>query len=296
MASRKKINNMKISIVIVVWNALEDLKNCLKSITEQSCKDSEVIIVDNGSLDGTYDFVSEFYKNFTIIKLPKNEGFCCANNVGIRNSTGDIILSLNSDVILENNFLEKAVFQIRSLDNSFGMFMGKVLRFDRRTIDTTGLKLSRWYRFFDRGSNELDVGQYDLADDNITGPCGCAAFYRREALEKIKVNGEYFDNRFFFLGEDFDIALRIKLAGFDCKYFPNIVCYHKRSSSEHNRKFKQYLSWRNRGFLIRKNLGIRRYFLKTFPCFFVYDLPRFLYLVCFNSYARKHLFCFFVCK
>jgi len=120
----------------------------------------------------------------------------------------------------------------------------------------------------------------------IFGPCAAAALYRRQVFDDIRNAEGVFDNRFFFLVEDFDVAWRAKRKGWKAYYVPQAVCLHYRSSSGHKSKFKQYLSFRNRYFLILKNARFKElvYFI---PFFIIYDIPRILYLLCVNPYTLK---------
>jgi GT2 family glycosyltransferase len=195
--------------------------------------------------------------------------------MGISMSTGEYVLTLNPDVVLSNNFLLEANNNINKLGNDVGMIGVKILKANsEKIIDSTGLVLSNAFRFFDRGSGEKDMGQYDKSID-ILGPCAAAAIYKRGMLEDVKLNGEYFDKDFFYLIEDFDIALRAKRKGWKGAYLPDVVCYHERNGSGMAYKYRQYYAFRNRYFLIMKNIKIRPFFIFYF---LIYDIPRFIFL------------------
>ena len=95
-----------VSIIIVNWNGLDHLPNCLDSITAQTFRDFEVVLVDNGSEDGSLSFVREHYPWVKVIPLPENTGFASGNNHGFENSQGDYIVTLNNDTRVEPNWLE----------------------------------------------------------------------------------------------------------------------------------------------------------------------------------------------
>ena len=99
-------------------------------------------------------------------------------------------------------------------------------------------------------------------------------------LDDVKIDGEYFDKDFFYLIEDFDIALRAGKKGWGCLYLPGAVCYHKRNGSGMPYKYRQYYAFRNRYFLIIKNIEIRPWFIIYFV---IYDIPRFIFLFLTNS-------------
>ncbi|MFC1666703.1 glycosyltransferase family 2 protein [Candidatus Omnitrophota bacterium] len=272
-----------ISIVIVGYNVARHLPPCLDSIYRQSYKNFEVIFVNNGSTDNIVSILKS-YTSVKVINNDENKGFCFANNQAIKIAKGDYVLSLNSDVVLDENFL----LELKSAAerDDAGLFGAKILKDEDRSIDSTGLRLSWFYRFFDRGSDEIDRGQYDMQVD-IFGPCGASALYKKEMLEDIRYNGEYFDEDFFFLGEDFDLAWRAKKRGWKAMFVPKAVCYHIRNSTNFNRDFREFLSFRNRSFLLIKNSSLNFRYLIVF---FLYDTPRFLYMLLTNRYACRALY------
>ena len=267
---------MKVSAVLVTWNVAGFIRQCLDSLRQQTFKDFEVIVVDNGSRDGTLSIIEKEYPEVVLVKNQDNEGFCRANNRGIKLSRGDYILTLNADVVLHRDFLKGMLQAMEGGSQRTGMLSGKMLRQDKLTLDSTGLILSRSRRFYDRGAEESDQGQYD-AEGGIFGVCAGAGFYRRAMLEDISIDGEYFDDRFFFLGEDFDISWRAQLYGWKGEFVPSAVCYHLRGSSEHGSKFRQYLSFKNRYLLMLKNDSLVNILLGS-PWLIPYDLCRLVYL------------------
>ena len=271
-----------ISIVIVGYNSGSHISGCLDSIYNQGHRGFEVIFIDNGSTDNTED-VLKSYPDVKIIKNSENKGFCFANNQGISSSRGSYILTLNSDCVLGRDFLLELKKVAES--NNAGLFAAKILNNSGKAIDSTGLVLSRFYRFFDRGSGEVDKGQYDTRLD-IFGPCAAAALYKREMLEDIKRDGEYFDEAFFFLLEDFDLAWRAMKNGWKARFVPGAVCYHARNSTNFNSKLRQYLSFRNRFFLLIKN-GVINF--KYIAVFLLYDVPRFICMLFTNRYILRAL-------
>ena len=271
---------MKVSVIMVTWNVAGFIRQCLDSLRNQTLKDFEIIVVDNGSRDQTTSIIEKEYPEVALVKNEENEGFCRANNRGIRASRGEYILTLNADVVLDNDFLQKMVEAVEAGSRRTGMLSGKMLRQDKVTLDSTGLILSKSRRFYDRGGQERDQGQYDR-ETEIFGICAGAGFYRKAMLEDISINGEYFDNHFFFLGEDFDISWRAQLYGWKGEFVPSAVCYHLRGSSEHGSKFRQYLSFKNRYLLMLKNDRLVNILLAS-PWLIPYDVCRFVYLIFTN--------------
>jgi len=262
---------------------MDFVRECLDSIYSQTYQHFELIIVDNGSDDGFPEFIKDKYKEVILIENKENEGFCRANNQGIHEASGEFVFTLNADVVLEEDFVEKIIDDALKEGEEVAMFCGKMLREDKMTIDSTGLILSRTRRFYDRGSGGIDEGQYDDDRYDIFGVCAGAAVYRRKMLEDVKVEGQYFDENFFFLGEDFDLSFRGRLRGYKAKYVPEAVCYHKRGSAPHKSKFKQILSFRNRYYIILKYETFKS-LLPSLHRLLVYDGARFFYLMLTNEF------------
>lgn len=266
---------MRFSVIIVSYNSSQHIGQCLKSLLAQDFNDYEVLIIDNASTDKTLSIAGLFDNRINIYTNDKNEGFSAALNKGIGLSKGEYILTLNPDVILENNFLSEINRNINKLSKDVGMMGVKILKVNsKRIIDSTGLVLSKFFRFFDRGSGEEDKGQYDK-DDEILGPCAAAGIYKRVMLDDVRIDAEYFDKDFFYLIEDFDIALRARKKGWKSLYLPEAVCYHERNGSGMSYKYRQYFAFRNRYFLIIKNIEIKPEFIFYF---IIYDIPRLIFL------------------
>ena len=131
-----------LSVIIVNYNRKDLLQQCLDSLRGQSFKDTEVIVVDNASEDGSVSMIEACYPEVKIIRNAANALFCKAQNQGIDVSKGDFILSLNSDVILDMDYL-KEMLDSAGLNTRIGMVSGRILRMDKKTIDSTGLFLGR---------------------------------------------------------------------------------------------------------------------------------------------------------
>jgi len=272
-----------ISIIVLTYNSKDFIRSCLDSVFSQSYQDFEVIAVDNSSSDGTPELVKKYPKT-VLIENKENCGACRARNQGIEASSGEWILTLDCDVILEKDFLSKAVNTINNLSFNTGIVQPKILNFDNRTIYSCGIHLSWMRRFYDigrgRGSGEFSEAR------SIFGACAACAFYRKQMLRELKEETGYFDERLFFLVEDVDLAWRAQKKGFKAIYVPELICQHKSNSSRANKKKRQYLCFRNRLYSIMKNEGFIRYGLKIFPLLF-YDLPRMFYLIFTNRYAKN---------
>lgn len=275
----------EISILILTLNNEKFIKSCLDFIFLQDYQDFETIVVDNGSKDGTVGFIKENYPQVILIENRENLGTCKARNQGIEIAKGRWILTLDCDIILERDSLIKIIRFVKESEESVGMFQPKILNIDRKTIYSCGIYLSQLRRFYDIGKGKIDNGQFNTSK-YIFGACSAAALYKREMLEEIKENSGFFDERFFFLVEDVDLALRAQRLGWKALFCPQAICYHFGNSSNTSKKLRQYLCWRNRKFFLRK-CRINRFKLAIVSL--LYDLPRLFFLFLTNSYVRNEI-------
>ena len=232
-----------VSIVILNWNGKQHLKECLLSLKKQTYKNLEVILVDNGSTDGSVDYIKDNFGDFVkLIENKANLGFAEGNNIGIRNSSGKYILLLNNDIKADPLWAEELI-KVAESDDKIGMCACKILSWDDSgVIDSAGLSIYKDGLSRGRGRLELDNGQYN-SQEEVLCPSGCAALYRREMLDQ--VGG--FDEIFFIYSEDTDLGLRARLAGWRCVYVPQAVVYHRYScASSAYSLFKAFLAERNR--------------------------------------------------
>ena len=218
-----------ISIIIVNYNRKDLLKQCVESLRRQTFKDIEIIVVDNASKDDSVAMVKADYPEVKLILNMANLLFCKAQNQGISISKGDFVLCLNSDVTLDKDYL-KEILSSAGLDSEIGMVSGKILRMDKKTIDSTGLFLGRNRKAVERGYGKIDKGQYDKPV-YIFGVSGACAFLRRNMLEDIKDENGYFDERFGMYYEDLDLCWRANKKGWKAYYIPKALAYHIRGGT-----------------------------------------------------------------
>jgi GT2 family glycosyltransferase len=213
--------NKLISIVIPNWNGKRFLAACLNSIREQSHQQIETILVDNGSRDGSVEFIKEKYPEVKLITFETNTGFSPAVNAGIRAASGHYIALLNNDTITEPLWVEELA---SALDRhpEVGSVGCKMLGYEDQTIlDGVGDGYRRGGLASRIGSGERDVGLFD-EPRYILGACGGAAMYRRELFDDIGL----FDDDYFAYLEDIDLSLRAQSAGYKCLYVPTARVYH----------------------------------------------------------------------
>jgi GT2 family glycosyltransferase len=233
----ERMNQPPISVVVINWNSGTDLAGCLPSVLAQTLPPIEMVIIDNASSDDSPVVGRQALEaagrsvpcRVTWVMNRRNEGFSRAANQGIGATTGDWVLLLNPDVILAPAFLDEAWSALRARPEA-GSLGGKVLRFDHRTIDTTGQFIRADGRVRERGYGEADRGQYEQSGE-VFSVCGAVALYRRVMLEDVAVNGEYFDEDFFAFYEDADLGWRAQRRGWSCWYQPTAVAYHARGGT-----------------------------------------------------------------
>jgi len=277
-----------ISVVIANYNRKDLLKRCLDSVRGQSFKDIDLIVVDNGSADNSAKMVRSFYPEARLICNSENLFFCKAQNQGIEVAKGDFILSLNSDCVLDRDYLKKALETIK-WDAEIGMVSGKILRADKKTIDSTGLFLGRNRKAIERGYGKRDNAQREKPG-YVFGVSGACVFFRKDMLEDIKDRHGYFDERFGMYYEDLDLCWRAQKKGWKAYYNPKALAYHVRGGTaiDHagvkglnfprlsNGLKKRYIS--NRYMCMRKNDSMWGVILNL-PFILLYEMKMLGYLV-----------------
>ena len=257
------------SVIIVNWNGKDYLKACLDSLKPQSYPNFEVIVVDNGSNDGSVEFLNQHYLPFVkVIVNRENLGFSGGNNAGIHAAKGKYILLLNNDTEADDRWIEELINEAEK-DRTVGMCASKIYSFyHRNIIDVAGHLLYRDGLNRGRGRLDEDVGQYDVVEE-VFFPSGCAALYRKEMLDKIGL----FDETFFAYGDDTDIGLRGRVAGWKCIYVPTAIVYHRYSGST-SAYSPQKAFWveRNRVWILIKYFPISMILTSPF-----YTLIRFIF-------------------
>jgi GT2 family glycosyltransferase len=242
------------SVIILTWNGRHLLEECLESVLSQTFRDFETIVVDNGSTDGSVDFLKERWgEKINTISLPSNAGFAGGNNAGIRAAGGRFVVLLNNDTAVDPGWLS-ALHRAFLRHPGAGMFTPKILNYYRRDeIDNTGHVIFRDGLGRGRHRLEKDDGRFD-EEGEVLSPSGCAGVYRNEMLDEIGL----LDETFFAYGEDVDLGLRARWAGWGCHYVPDAVVYHKYSATTGTYSpQKAFLVERNRLWILFKNFPLR---------------------------------------
>ena len=218
-----------VSVIIVNYNRAELLRRCLESLLAPQGADFEVIVVDNGSADDSAAVAEAFAARAPFpVRLIRNEsnlGFCAANNQGIRASGAPFVALLNNDAEAEPGWLGHLLSAFA--DPGVGMAASKiVVHEDPRVIDKAGHLIYLDGQNRGRGTGEIDRGQYDRTEE-VLWPDGCACMYRRAMLDEIGL----FDEDLFAYGDDAELGLRARIAGWRCLYVPQAVARHHRGAT-----------------------------------------------------------------
>ena len=219
---------VKLSIVLVTWNSVRHLDECLASLEKQTFKDFEIVIIDNGSTDGGLDGEKQKWPDLQlrIKRLPKNRGFSVANNFGARLARGRWLALLNTDAFPEPDWLE-SLLRAAEQNPEYSFFSSRQIQANNpERLDGAGdachISGLAWRWYYD-----YPVREYGLEPCEVFSACAAAALYDREAF--LQVGG--FDEDFFSYHEDVDLSFRLRLQGFRCLYVPDAVVRHVGSAS-----------------------------------------------------------------
>ncbi len=216
---------MKTSVIILAWNGINYLGHCLDAVVSQGYADLQIIVVDNGSTDGSADFVAEHYPQVRLIRNERNLGFAAGNNVGLRAAAGDALVLLNQDTVVHAGWLAALVNALR--DPSIGM-VGCKLLYPDGTIQHAGACLKDVRGGSEHiGRHEPDRGQYEQPRD-IDFVTGASVALTRSTLAKVGMLDEGFGPAYH---EDADWCYRVRAAGLRVVYWPAAVVTHYESTS-----------------------------------------------------------------
>jgi GT2 family glycosyltransferase len=292
MHMNQKPNNRNLrpetSVIIVNMNGKHFLTACLESLMQQSYSDFEIILVDNGSIDGSVEFVKEHFPSTNIIAMGKNSGFGGGNNVGIKASKGKYIALLNNDTEVDRFWLEELIKAIQT-DFKISMCASKLVFADNPSIiDSAGDELFGFgqtftYRF------------YPVDHPSVNKPrrcfyaCAGAALYRRDVLNEIGLFDDIYHPIYF---EDCDLGFRAQLFGYECLYVPTALVRHKVSGTmKKDIRRYTYLYQRNVEYLLFINFPFRLY-IRFLPHHILYQAGCFFLSIfhgCTMAYIKAKL-------
>jgi GT2 family glycosyltransferase len=272
----RTIVNSRVTVQIVTWNSLTHVPSCLESLDQQTFQPLRILMIDNGSIDRTVPWLEEHYPQINLLRNTRNTGFSHAHNQGFRITRSDYVVVLNPDVVIAPDWIERGVAWLDAHPQD-GTYGGKIRRYEYSgeelksvvksdILDTCGLRVSRSRHAVDRGSGQLDRGQFDQAEP-VFGHSGACVLYRLSALESIRYQDEFFDEDFFAYKDDVDAAWRLQRAGWTSWYDPGSLAWHHRGiagrdgsgnlaiAQNHKRRqrWANRLSYRNHWMMLIKN-------------------------------------------
>ncbi len=238
-----------VSIIIPNWNGKQLLKKCLPSLTKQSFRDFEVIVVDNGSMDGSVEYVTTVFPDFKVITLDKNYGFAKAVNIGIKESKSKYLFLLNNDTEVEENCLSCLVAAAKQHQDC-GFIAARVRNFyHRERIDSAGDIIDAVGHAYNLGMGEKDGPKFSKPGYVFMVTAG-GGLFKREVFNKAGL----FDEDFNTYMEDVDLCFRAQLQGFKGWYQPKAIIYHiHKATSSRIKPMMEYWQFRNMTQMIIKD-------------------------------------------
>ena len=290
-----------ITISLVVWNGRQYLPQCLESIANQEFQDFELLILDNGSTDGTREFLeqlnAEKYHIRTIEYLPKNIGFAAGHNSLFRQAQGEFVFCLNQDIELGDNYISEIV-EFCKKNLHAGSAAGILLRSQsgEKVIDSAGFEI-----FLNRRVTEIGAGENENLNKKesveVLGVSAAAAIYRLAALRDVaeNTNGResFFDEDFFSYKEDIDLAWRLRHRGFRSYILPVFSMHIRSTKAEGDSQLKtvfgrtkksalaNFHSQKNHLFVLVKNDFLANLSLDAAHILW-YELRKFIYVILFE--------------
>lgn len=251
-----------ISVVIVGYNAKHFLPECLGSLTKGSYKNIEILYIDNGSTDGTSEYINKYYPQIILIQNSKNVGFSPAHEGILAKVKGDAVLLLNTDTIAEGNLLKelvKALYEKKDI----GAVQPKILMYpEKDKIDSIGsFFLLTGFLYHVGYEKDSSLAIYNKPME-IFSTKGAIMLIKKEVLDKTGL----FDNDYFTAFEDTDLCMRIWLAGYRILYVPSTKAFHIGGGTVMKmiRSFVVFHGEKNRIATYIKNLS-PKYLLKVIP-------------------------------
>ena len=241
----------QVSVIVVNWNGKALLNDCLVPLLRQQGAAYEIIIVDNGSSDGSAAWVRKKFPQIKLVQLSSNQGFTGGNLAGLEAAQGEFIALVNNDTRADERCLSELLLPMIR-DSQVGISAAKLLLDGTEAINSAGIGLTTAAVGFDRGYGENKC-LYDVPE-HVFGACAAGVLYRRSMLEEIG----FFDNDFFLYSEDIDLSFRAQIAGWKCVYVPTAIVYHKMNTTAGKLSdVHVYYHTRNLEFVWVKNMPLK---------------------------------------
>jgi GT2 family glycosyltransferase len=218
-----------VSVVILNFNGKAYVERCVESVLAQDYAHLQIIVVDNGSVDGSPALIREKYRQVLLVENGRNLGYAAANNIGIRYAQGDYIVIMNPDTDLESKCIAMMKIAIDK-DPKYGACASKIyLESGDDLLDAAGIIVFRDGLSIGRG--RLERGDFYDREEEVFFASGCCFMARKAMLEDIKLGNEYFDEDFFMYADDTDLGWRARLRGWKTIYTPQAKLYHAHSAA-----------------------------------------------------------------
>lgn len=249
----------EVTVIIPNLNGRSYLEDCLSSLRKQTCTEFVTILVDNGSSDGSAEFVQENFPEVRIHRFDTNTGFCGAVNAGIRMSDTPYVILLNNDTVCHEKFVEALLRGIHSRPGIFSCQARMLQMHAPHLVDDAGDYYCAlgWAFAAGKGHEAVDY----IEEKQVFASCAGAAIYNRRRLLELGL----FDEKHFAYLEDIDIGYRARIRGYQNWYIPSAVVYHAGSGTSGSvyNEFKVRHTSRNSVYLIYKNMPIPQIILNS---------------------------------
>jgi len=263
----RNVKEPRVFIIIINWNQQEDTIRCLNSLKSLDYKNRNVVLIDNGSVDGSPDRIKEQFPQITLIKNNENMGFAAGNNIGIRcalSQGADYILLLNNDTVVDSGML-KELINVAESDKKIGVVGAVNYSFEHRK-KVVLLSISfNWFTGFTK-KEDLDAISRGVITEpqQVHGVTGSSLLIKRAVVERIGL----LDDRFFIYYEDTDWCMRARKAGYKVLYVPKAKIWHKVGTSFGQKSPAEfYLYTRNLPLFMLKNCP--KVFIPSFFVFYI---------------------------
>ncbi len=245
--------NPLVSVIIVNWNGYKHLRPCIESLLRISYKHFEIVCVDNASTDQSTPYIRQLqkaHKNIVLVKNKRNEGFALGNTIGVEHAKGELILFLNNDTLVENNFLEPLIVRLQS--KKIAAVQPTIFQYpQKQLVDSIG-SYFLYSGFLYHVYHNKSLPKKGVGASRIFTMKGACMLIKKSVLDIVGV----FDPDYFAYFEETDLCQRIWIAGYEVWFEPNSAIYHKGGATANkiSSVFITYHSYKNRIYTYAKNL------------------------------------------
>lgn len=225
----------RIAVLLVNWNGCADLRGCLESLAAQSDRDFAIVVVDNGSTDGSLQMLRTEFPGVRLLAAGQNLGFAEGCNRGLALCDASWIFCLNNDTRVEPDAISALRQAARTAPPRLGMLQARIVFLDRPHLtNSTGVLVRTDGTFIDRDF-AAPVREGDVQEPIFCASAG-AALYRRAMLDELTLPSGTFDRSYFMYYEDVDLGWRARLAGWEAAYVPAARVHHRFQASSRRQK------------------------------------------------------------